>query len=447
MDLRFDYRFHAVGQGLFASGRLFWAQNHPRYDNGPIFRWVFDCGQHIGHRVLQREVSDYRSLEGLDTSEDPRIHLVCISHFDEDHIKGFQYLLDRVRVDTLVLPYVPLLDRLVLLLREDMPPPTPDEIRYAIDPVGSLLEDNEDNLPQRIVFVKSAPPTEDKGVDGPGESITPEGENLAMEVPSEPISDADLGTFGNPSLSGRGRSPTLQTMRHTDPIKIQRIWEFKFYNEYFLDIDPFSYPQLRAEVDTIIKAHLVDNRIIDPKAFIEKLQATYDGILGDDGVRRNRISLWMYAGPLSFRSAQFGVDELDLEADMFYRHGFWPWHGREPEICTIPPERSQHAGILYSGDGSVHEHHQLTNVIGHFSQWRFDATVMFQIPHHGSIENWQVGAAAHWPPLHAVVSARVINPHHPGHDVVADLNASNHCILSANQYQRVYGRGIVKYGA
>ena len=81
MRLYSDFRLWPVGQGLFYSGSI------RKEDNS--FEFIYDCG---GDKLIISNIVDnylkYSSKE---------IDMLVISHFDEDHINGLPYLLDKVK--------------------------------------------------------------------------------------------------------------------------------------------------------------------------------------------------------------------------------------------------------------------------------------------------------------------------------------------------------------
>jgi len=104
------FSFHAVGQGLFYSGRLTTQEG--------IYNFVYDCGSHHYrryHKALNQEIQQY--LEGL---ENGGIDLLILSHLHEDHVSGLGILLERESVrsciDTVILPYFSPLERIVIAI-------------------------------------------------------------------------------------------------------------------------------------------------------------------------------------------------------------------------------------------------------------------------------------------------------------------------------------------
>lgn len=104
------FRFHPVGQGLFYSGLINAA---PAKRNG-VFSFVYDCGSTSPRRFLYREIDDLKALLPRVRSENvKRLDMLIVSHLHDDHVNGLEYLLNGVKVDTVVMPYTDSITRLL----------------------------------------------------------------------------------------------------------------------------------------------------------------------------------------------------------------------------------------------------------------------------------------------------------------------------------------------
>lgn len=83
---------YPVGHGAFFTEQI-------ELDGGLSFRMVYDCGG-IRHDV-ERQIDEYKK-----TLDYQKIDLLCISHFDDDHITGISELCKGVSVSRILLPYL-----------------------------------------------------------------------------------------------------------------------------------------------------------------------------------------------------------------------------------------------------------------------------------------------------------------------------------------------------
>ena len=161
--------------GLFSSGRVI------RWSDQKKFHWVFDCGSLSKRQHLEREIEWYEAL----LSSDP-INLFCLSHFDADHLNGARRILESHRIETLVLPYVPLVER--MLLATQTPNISLAFLSFLADPVAYLFNVQGGNLGQ-IIFISGWPASE-----GP--------------LDQQPRYDSDdQWTFKNPPPDNSNESP------------------------------------------------------------------------------------------------------------------------------------------------------------------------------------------------------------------------------------------------
>lgn len=159
------YAFHPVGQGLFASGALFGRTrlNHRRHY--PNFRWVYDCGTSSSQHLIVREINRLYDA-AHNGAPKPRLDLVAISHFDKDHISGLVALLEKFQVQNLLLPYVPLWQRITLAF--DQSTQTSSEaMGFFLNPIAFVNGIEGAEIKQIIL----APPSgEDSSDDNPNEN-------------------------------------------------------------------------------------------------------------------------------------------------------------------------------------------------------------------------------------------------------------------------------------
>ncbi|MCL6445189.1 MAG: MBL fold metallo-hydrolase, partial [Alicyclobacillus sp.] len=127
--MEFVETFHPVGQGLFYSGCI-----------GGSFNFVYDCGSTSQAKKLKQAIVRYKK-------DVTKIHLLIISHFDKDHISGLDDLLANLELDSVVMPYVNILERILCILSSNLRSRWYRD--FLVDPVEYLRSKGA----KRIVFI------------------------------------------------------------------------------------------------------------------------------------------------------------------------------------------------------------------------------------------------------------------------------------------------------
>lgn len=120
LRLRAHFEFNPVGQGLFYSGRV-----------GNL-DFVYDCGS-FSPSYLNGAISRYKSA--LPASH---LDLLVLSHLDFDHTSGVKKLVDGLKVEFAVLPYLLPAERLIIAAKNA----TREQsyLNFLVNPVSSLVE-------------------------------------------------------------------------------------------------------------------------------------------------------------------------------------------------------------------------------------------------------------------------------------------------------------------
>ncbi len=126
-------RFLPIGQGAF-----YWEQfcNH-RSENDNQINVVYDCGSLSGNSLLHKQIDDC-----FDPGE--KIHAVFLSHFDEDHVNGLEYLLRHTQVEHIFFPLLTNEDKALIFLQHLVNSASADEqafwLRFALEPLETIKQ-------------------------------------------------------------------------------------------------------------------------------------------------------------------------------------------------------------------------------------------------------------------------------------------------------------------
>lgn len=410
-EIGVEYYFHPVGQGLFSSGTLGNFRNGDwmgREAEDVKFEWVYDCGTTSSDEFLDAAIQRFVSRR---SGELRKLGLLALSHFDRDHISGVVRLLRETEVDVLLLPYVPLGNRLVLALAAgvDLQDPL---MRFFINPVAYLREADIRGI-DRIVFVQGNSSSGDEGrdvpvSDQPRQPEQPE-EEFRLEFDHQPISDVE------PELSVGGSSAVL-LLRQGSALRISLLWEFLPHNDFGQSSVPAG--TFVADVTSIAEMLRTATGDEEREAALNKLKARYDEQFGSGSKQRNIISLFLYAGPVHVsrwyegRVNHWGACREVIE--------FSCW-------TSVDMVRSSGKGafcsILYTGDGYLNTKARMTALKRSLGARRFAKIAVCQVMHHGARGNWRPGVAAIIAPVFSVFSSdpSAKKPGHPHAEVLRDF--------------------------
>ena len=416
IEFQFQYRFHPVGQGIFASGSV--SEANP---SSAPFHWVFDCGAVSRAETLVPAVERYKDLV-LDNYLD----LLCISHFDKDHVNGLGDLLSGLRVGTVVLPYCSSLERLIIWARRRYI--DNGYFQFLGNPVAFLLE-RADTI-ERIIIVGGPAPDDFSGglpdrspdLDGRSGGGRDDGWRFnPFEWPKsveEPICDA--------KTIGAAQSCQTQLLHCSTsfggsafPTTQAAYWEFLFYHK---PIDPLATAEIRIRVGKIIlkirkeKPNIDVTGVLADERLRTKIKLAYARGLkatGQTDEDINSTSLCVYTGPqldnLEGRDiAPPWPHSLIGGTSLYY------WH---------PHPITRKCALLYTGDANFKRSTNRRELQDFLTPRRWNEVSILQVPHHGSRNNWEVGSSHEFAHSHSVFCAdeNHMKFKHPHREVLLDL--------------------------
>lgn len=400
----FRYDFHPVGQGLFCSGEIWRCSADGRCPTTPPFRWVYDCGT-SSRKVLLTAALDRYLPAGTDAK--PRVDLLVLSHFDQDHVNGVVELLGRCRVGRLFLPYVPLHRRLAWAFGNGVPS-TARLMEFYVNPARYLASRPGAEIDE-IVYVEG-PATPAPGSPAVGEELPPDDSPLRLDVSTDPV-------VGGEALTDLTGTVQLGILKPTTRSVIQGVWEFVFYNDERLR--PRDYERFRKKVERDA-LRLLDprSRFAERKGLLAGLKKHYVRYCGSSAKKRNDISLFVFGRPLAGRGSAGSLCAVSGQGLPL------PWSCILPWFRCGPPRRPpSKLAILYTGDGSLASGGQVEALTYYLGTARLGDLGVLQVMHHGSEGCWHPGLARTLSPCCAVFSSDPDrdNPGHPDLSVWNDF--------------------------
>ena len=407
---RFSFHFFPVGQGLFSSGSIL------RHGEGTArFLWVYDCGTASSRSLVTSGLR--RLLKFAGTRR--RIDLLVLSHFDHDHVSGVVSLLKEFKIGTLVLPYMPLAQRLIIGFEEGSGGTDDPLTDFYLNPVAFLLAQEGPGI-ERILFV---PPSGNEGPDYPGELPTPREPGPENEPRIDfdsrmPENADDLGTRMRAGQQTAEKA-AIAFLRPGSRITLGScLWEFIPYNDD--PVEPIA-PEFESKVAEQHEALLSATSSAHRDKALKELKDAYDEHFGAGSVERNMISLFLYSGPIysSWKACWLTEGQSMSWPEIGHWH-HWPFpdlHAWTLEGLPREPLRSR-CSILYSGDGYLDTNERLQRLIRYLDERRVRRIGVFQVMHHGAEANWHPGVARAIDPLFSVFCSdperkRWKHPHAP----------------------------------
>ena len=394
---RYSYHFYPVGQGLFSTGSI------RRHGEGKSrFLWVYDCGSSSSQSLLDNGIHRLDHFAGARQ----RIDLLVLSHFDHDHISGVVRLLEKFKIGTLMLPYMPLAQRLIIAFEEGSGGADDPLTGFYLNPVAFLLAQEGPGI-ERILFV---PPSGNEGPDYPGDIPNPRvpgpEDEPKIDFDLDDRKDTeDLGSLMRADQQGAKNAAVEFLRRGSRIASASCLWEFIPYNDDPLEPITLEFENKVAEQrEALLSASKSDDR----EKSLKTLKGAYDNYFGAESVERNIISLFLYSGPIY---SSWNTCWLTEGRSMSWP-GIWHWH-RWPfpemhrwEPLEPPEEPLRHrCSILYSGDGYVDTNDRLQKLVQYLDESRVRRIGVFQVMHHGAEANWHQGVAAAISPLFSVFSS------------------------------------------
>jgi hypothetical protein len=340
-----DFEFHAVGQGLFYSGRF-------RHRNGSKFSFVYDCGTDSNRKYIKTELEFFKNGFNGD-----KLDLLIISHFHRDHINFIPDLLRKTNgVKKVFLPYLSPEERELALLEyrarnnvaTNDPNDEPDEpsvIQLITNPISFL---NENNVEEIIIIHPDN--EEKKDIDEEQDDSFLDDLN-SLENGFELVNNLEINRAAN-------RRDGQQNVRHyfsRGYLVLNRIWKFKFFNykREELDLGAFkSLLQRELLLPDLEFGTIEDVLNEDPKRFKKAYEKFFGG-----GQKINNTSLLLYHGPI-----------LEKIIRPYSKLSFF--FGK----------------TLLTGDIDLRVE-ILDDLISKWEEDFLKRIVLFQIPHHGSKNN------------------------------------------------------------
>lgn len=425
--------FWPVGQGLFSSGHIKIDERLKSQQNE--FYWIYDC-------CSSKKENLYKAI-GLynESNTSDLVDVMAISHFDKDHMNGLIELLENKKIRYLLLPYMPLWQRLMIAIQTKLnliKDEDRDFFTFLIDPVSYLAEKYGQNgkkiknAIEEIIFVLSEHDVCHEEKDNDGARVQ-DNNGESLQFYREHLIDPDFTVKGIKTTS----------LKYGTSMIFENIWEFIPYNDAGLTTKIDNH--FKSEIEEFIKSFknntttLLDNK----NAILNDLKSQYTQIMKK--INFNKTSLFLYAGP-AIKSKNYYVHfKVDYEnykslrkissyivPDDLGNEFLWSCFST---LCFEP--KIGKSSVLYTGNGVLNSFDKYERMEKHFNAERMKKIAIFQVMHHGSRYHWYLGLADQIAPKWSVFSANPkIGEHYPHSDVLHDFVSYQPTLV--NQQQGAY---------
>lgn len=375
MEIRTNFEFNNVGQGLFYSGEII----------GDKFEFfiVYDCGTFSRKSFIEREVQRVRKkIEN--TAK--KINLLVISHFDADHVNGIASLLAKMQVDTVIIPYIIPLYRLAIAAK--YPNEKKDYYSFMSNPVKFLTDRGVKN----IILLGGSSPSEENKVD-----LNPENNpndnnllinkllddnNLKRSFTEDPNYEKDI-------LNNK----FVHIKSHNGYLFLRQFWYFRFFNYKVSGCTILEFKQALSnsniDISTISKIRELIMRLDDKKT-AKKIKACYKKIYSDI----NETSIIMYHGPLG-NPKNYNLGYFNYKYIYHFKYIRFEFYVRYlfsyfSNIIAVKTESGQIINSNLYGTmllGDINLNKRFNEIMMHFQE-SLKRTQFILVPHHGSRISW-----------------------------------------------------------
>jgi hypothetical protein len=323
------------------------------------FLYVYDCGSD----PIKGVVEAIRSIVGRRPSR--RLDMLFVSHFDRDHICGIPHLLNErigLRVDTVVMPYLDDVDRIIAFARcADASSDRASEQFHqdlVIDPVGTMSRFG----PRQIIMVMPSDEDDDTGffelptIDPPGSR--PDG------TPWKAVDPTGWRTASSSARQAHDGATVMQRLELNIAPGRHGGWLLKPHVKRAARQDREAFC---AAVEVLLrwprgsfhdKVRIKKERrrmVTEHRTAVSRAYAWTFG-------NKNETSLSLYSGPAD-----------PQKAGAVYRN--------------MPEYRIARVGWLGTGDAGLKEAAAVRDFQAYYSD-ELDWVTAFMLPHHGSAHNY-----------------------------------------------------------
>lgn len=380
--LESNLTYHAVGHGLFSTGRILIKTTGNLTQDA--FNYVYDCGTRSKGKFLSDKISNF----SVKNNED--FDLAVISHFDKDHVNGFEKLLINRRVKKLVLPYLQPKQRLFFALKYYSY--NKDISSMIYNPTSYFKEFSEE-----IIYIVEGNDKYEQKYDENSKKYN--GRELNKE------------NFKNDFILKTDISKIYSDLE----LMYYNLVKFKFFNK---EIDDSQLTCFYRDVESILDKYGVklDENLFYNKTVINEIKKIYKKL--PYGINNSSIcmSVTSIEESLNFKAKNCKCIKSQLL-------GVEPYHEKCQQIF----------GYMFTGDLSLNDttnYRVYNDFIEYYNEEKKKISI-FTIPHHGSKHNWNKDLLNQFSNAEMIITAAG-NKLHPAPIVLRELSVASRANTTVN---------------
>lgn len=338
MNIDFNGNVYSVGDGFCYEGIIF------NYNNGRSeYHFVIDCGSQAPNKkcckkgMLSKQADCNNRLQEISmqiTSNSNTIDLFILTHLHKDHFNGMKVLFNNAIPNTIIMPYLYPEERLYYIVSDDNNNDNnldDEDIEFLSDPYNNILSLAQEKNPNaRLILVR-------------GNSYADGENNLYSDNILWGERHEDEEEIKN--IEGIN-SPAVKVVRTTsEGIQIHKfVWMFKLFN---LEVDKNKIDALKRIVGNLTSINLCS--IINDKVKLRSFKNQYEIISKSLYKDLNNTSIVVYHAPIH----SYNRNGTMITGDINLNHGIYA------QILEYFEREIPHIGL-------------------------------FSVPHHGSVDNWNI---------------------------------------------------------
>lgn len=366
MILDSNFSFNRAGQGCFYTGKISIENN--------IYFLCYDCGTLSS--VKESLLEDIDMFKSEIVFNKSKLNLLILSHFDNDHVNHVKYLTDGIECETVIIPYLSLIERIIIAITtEDL---DDDYLEFLRNPYDYLR-----NLGFKDIVVVLHSDNNDEIIgDFPIEPDNKEPRfDYNLRIHLKKITPDITDSIKSKEMNSEVTAAALQNVYfYSDAgfVSIFYAWMFKFYalsrplaetNKFkqLLSIFLKKSPRQRIKSEDLL--------ILFNKLNIKAIQSLYKtSFKGQDIL--NSTSLIVLHMPFSNFKNLFYYNNPTSELIYGSPYFYFNFGMRKGNL--------RNATLLLGDINLLKNYDEIKN---HFIK-ELGYVNIFQIPHHGSFKNW-----------------------------------------------------------